>query len=171
MKNLKRTLWIILTMMVVFFIFLLWYKNRYSMDVVESYEVNSPNLEKKLLIATQGSEFKDMLTQSIVDHYTSDAIYIKVIDVSSLENIAENDYTAILVIHTWENWKPPVEVKAFVENTKPLSNKIVVMTTSGEGSYKMEGIDAITGESKVGEVPFFEDRIANRLDALLKPND
>ena len=54
-----------------------WY---YSMSIIEGYEINSPKMETHLLIATQGSEFKEELTQNIVNQFKSRPVYIKVID-------------------------------------------------------------------------------------------
>ena len=167
MKGLKKFLVIVASMMAALLLFLLWYQYRYSMDYVESYEVNALDLEKKLLIATQGSG----ITKAVVGRYESGPIYIKVIDVSELVEIDPDDFNAILVVHTWENWKPPAEVKSFVERTKKDANKIVILTTSGEGSYKMEGVDALTGESILDEVPVLSGKIVERLTHLKKQKE
>lgn len=167
MKSSKKIVLIFLGLMLAFFLFLLWYQYRYSMDVVKPYAVNLPTLEKKLLIATQGSDFKNDVTTGIVEYYKPDSIYIQVIDVGSLENSDPKDFNAIVVIHTWENWKPPISVQSFIERYKNEKNKIVLFTTSGEGSYKMEGVDAFTGESIMTEVPFFVDRIVERVNGIL----
>lgn len=137
------------------------------MKVVENYEVNAPNLERKLLIATQGSSFKDSITNAVIDHFKSDSIFIKVIDVGDLSQINPIDFNAILIMHTWENWKPPAEVKSFIERTKKDSKKITVLTTSGDGSYKMEDVDALTGESIITDVGAHTSQIVERLNPLL----
>ena len=130
-----------------FLLFLFWYKQTYSMEVAEAYQVNSPSLSQKLLIASQGSEFKKAVTTKIIDHYKSDSIFIKVIDVSGLSEIAPWDYNAILLMHTWEISKPPETVQLFIDENAAMKDRLVVLTTSGEGSYKMEDVDAVTGES------------------------
>lgn len=167
MKRFRNILYIFLGVMAVFFLFLIWYQYRYSMGDIQPYDVNSPSMEKKLLIATQGSDFKDSITNAVVNHYKMDSIYIKIIDVSDLSQIDPEDFNAIFIAHTWENWKPPTEVKAFIERTKNDSKKIVVLTTSGEGSYKMEDVDALTGESIIEDVPDFAQDILERLNPLL----
>ncbi|MDX1769688.1 MAG: hypothetical protein R3294_16675, partial [Arenibacter troitsensis] len=78
------------------------------------------------------------------------------------------NYDALLIIHTWENWKPPSAVKSFMDRTKDYRDKTVVLTTSGEGSYKMEGVDAFTGESILDETPNYVGQIINKLNPLLK---
>jgi hypothetical protein len=123
------------------------------MDVVTPYTINETYFEKKLLIATQGSDFKDKVTSAIVKHFKLDSIYIQVFDIAELQGVDPNDFDALVIIHTWENWKPPVAVKAFIDRTKMDKDKIVVLTTSGEGSYKMDDVDAIVGESILANAP------------------
>jgi flavodoxin len=137
------------------------------MDEVVAFEINSPTNQYKLLIATQGSEFKNALTENIVNYYKKDRLYIKVIDVSQLNKTNTKNYNAILLIHTWENLKPPIEVERFIESNKEIDNKIIIYTTSGNGSYKMEHVDALTGESKMEDVEKVSNQIIQKLDAIL----
>ena len=158
----------ILVVGTLFLVFAIWYKYEYSMDMAQEFEVNSPDLNRKLLIATQGSEFKNKVTQGIVNYYQNDSLYIKVIDVTGLTDIDPKNYDAIVVIHTWENWQPPEDVDAFINRTRGIKDKIVVLTTSGEGSFKMENVDAITGESKVEDTSIYINQITKRLTSILK---
>lgn len=170
MKGFKKLLFAILGMVICLFLFLIWYQHRFAMDVVEHYTVNASSLEKKLLIATQGSEFKNTVTKGIVQNFENDSIFISVIDITLLEKIDSNVFDAIVLIHTWENWKPPPEVKSFIERTTAYKNKIVVMTTSGEGTYKMEEVDAIVGESIMKEAESVTDMINTRITLILEAN-
>lgn len=165
----KRNLFIgILVVFILFLFFTVWYNYKYSMDKTEAFQVNSSNYNRKLIIATQGSGFKDAVTGAVVNHYKKDSIFIKIIDISALSEINPKDFSAILLIHTWEKWEPPIEVETFINNSTDYKSKIIVFTTSGRGSYKMEGVDAITGESKLENTPFFANQIIKRLNPLLK---
>lgn len=148
-------------------IFALWYKAEYSMDKAEEFQVNSPDFNNKLLIASQGSAFKKALTQHVIDNFKQDSIFINVIDVSSLSKISPTNYNAILLIHTWENWKPPIDIEEFINNSILYKNKIIVFTTSGQGTFKMNEVDAITGESKLEDVAAFSNVIIEKLTPLL----
>ena len=169
MKRHKRIAMAILSGTVLLFLFMIWYKYTYSMDIAETYELNSPNLDDRLLIATQGSKFKNAITLGIVNRYKYDSVFIKVIDISALAEINPNEFDALVVIHTWENWKPPVMVASFIERTLDKKDKIIVMTTSGEGSYKMENVDAITGESILKEAPIVVEKIIEKVKPLFEP--
>lgn len=166
----KRTiLMLILSIASILILIGIWYKYEYSMDVAEHVEYNSSEYSRKLLIATQGSEFKNTLTKNVIEHYKNDSIYIKVIDVASLETIDVEKFGVILLIHTWENWEPPKIVEKFINGLSNAErNKLIVMTTSGQGSYKMEGTDAITGESNLNNIVSVTNQIIERLNILLK---
>jgi hypothetical protein len=165
--KLKITLFV-LSLGVFLLVFAVWYKYEYSMDKVETVQFNSPDLDLKLLIATQGSTFKNKITSNITDYYKNDSIYIKVIDVSQLPEINPINYEAIVLIHTWENWKPPKEVQSFIEKNISNQDHIVVLTTSGKGSYKMKDMDAITGESKIENTTYYSNLIIKKLEDLIK---
>ena len=169
MTNKKKITLSIIMLGLLFLLFAVWYKYHYSMDTAKNFEVNTSKFEHKLIIATQGSEFKNEITKSIIEFYKQDSIYIKVIDISSLSETDPQNWTALVIIHTWENWKPPIDVKDFIDRTQAFHNKIVVLTTSGQGSYKIKGIDAITGASKLENTASYTHLIIERLDRLLKP--
>ena len=99
--------------------------------------------------------------------YKSNSVSIDVIDVSTLSEIAPEDYDAILLIHTWEYGKPPESVQSFMDKNSDFKGKMVVMTTSGEGSEKMKNIDAISGESILKDSPVIVAKIIARLNPLL----
>jgi len=168
MNKVKKLLLTFLSIVVVFLGFMIWYQNEYAMDIAQEYVVNSPVENSKLLIATQGSKFKNTITTAIVEYYKTESVFIKVIDVSSLADVNPTNYNVLLIIHTWEMWKPPASVKSFMDRTIEDRGKMVVLTTSGEGTYKMEGIDAITGESILDHTPMYVGEIIKKLDPLLK---
>ncbi len=76
---LKNMLLFIIVLIVAFFLGAVWYSLTFSMDEAKVFEVHSPNLDKKLLVTTQGSDFKDAVTAGIVENYERDSVYIKVI--------------------------------------------------------------------------------------------
>ncbi len=170
MKGLKKALLFGLFLLIGLIILSLWYGITFSMDVVSTYEVNEPSLEKKLLIATQGGDFKNAITSAVIERYNLDAVYIRAVDVTTLDTIDPKPFTAILVIHTWEYWKPPKTVSAFRERAKEYNNKMVYLATSGDGNYKIDGVDALSGESILANAPLFVDNINHKLSTILGIN-
>jgi hypothetical protein len=125
-------------------------------------------LQKTLLIATQESNFKHKVTARVVDYYKADSLFMQVVDISSLDTTNIKKFNAVFIIHTWETWNPPIAVKNFINRTKKDTQKMVVFTTSGDGKYKMEGVDAITGKSKLVDFPLYFDKITTKLNLNLK---
>ncbi len=167
MSRLRKILLTTFFIITILMLIATWYKLEFSMDLSEEYQLNSHDQTRSLIIATQGSDFKNSISTAVVDQYKQDSIFIKVMDISSLSEVEPQKPTAILVIHTWENWKPPIDIKEFIERSSNYMDKIVVLTTSGEGSYKMENIDAITGESEMANVDFYIKQIIEKLDPML----
>lgn len=149
------------------YLFLSWYKYHYSMEVAESFEVNTPGLDRRVLIATQGSEFKEAVVAAVVERLRQQPIYIKVIDVSLLGGVDESKWSAVVVLHTWENWKPQLDAKRFMRQVER-PERVVVLSTSGAGDEKMAGVDAITASSSMDKVPQYADAISARIARLLR---
>ena len=166
----KKILIGVAVLALVIFAFLAWYKIHYSMDVARSYEVNSPELKSRVLVATQGSEFKDAIVAGIVDHLKQRQVYIKVVDVAALPQVNADKWNAVVLIHTWQNMKPQADAENFLERVKDFS-KVIVLTTSGNGNFKMEGVDAITTASVMADVPSRVADISTRLDSILDKNN
>lgn len=149
-------------------VFAIWYKNNFSMDIAKTYTVNSEMEQNSLLIATQGSDYKNAVVDSLVQNYGSHPIYIKVIDVSNLSEEDEFVWDAILILHTWEMNKPQTDAEVFFNKTKN-KNKVVVLATSGDGGMMMKGVDGITGASNMNKILTKVEEIKQRLDVLLIP--
>jgi len=146
--------------------FVTWYFAHYSMDEAKPFEVNAPSAREHVLIATQGSAFKDAVVQGVVDRLEARPVYVKVIDVGQLPSVRESDWNAIILLHTWQMSKPPAAVRAFVDRSES-RDKLVVLATSGDGKEHIAGLDTITSASSKADVPARVDEIVRRVDKLL----
>lgn len=164
MKRWKKILIVFLAFGLISIGTLSWYAWRYSMEPVAGFEVNSDTLKTHVLIATQGSEFKNAVVKNVTDVMAGDPFHFKVVDVSLLGNISEDDWDAIVILHTWEYSSPPASVQDFVGKSKR-REKIMVVTTSGSGS-KLDGVDGISSASKVSE----QETVARAIISWIKSN-
>ena len=143
------------------------YWTRHSMAQAREFEANPPAAAlAKVLIATQGSAFKDSIVAGVVAHLQPLAVYVKVIDVAGLPRVQEAEWDAIVVIHTWELGKPQADAQKFISRAGD-SRKVIVLSTSGEGIFKMEDADAISSASEMIDVPRRVAAIDARIDILL----
>ncbi len=155
---------ILILISIAFFIF---YNPEYPPVNSESFEVNSPQLDQRILIASQPSQYKNTVVHSIVKQLKQRPIYIKVIDVTTLPDISEKNWNVIIVIHTWEYWQPPPVVKTWLEQVSDLG-KVVILTTSGNGTSKMKDINAITSASVMTNIPADVTELLSRVNLILR---
>jgi predicted nucleotide-binding protein (sugar kinase/HSP70/actin superfamily) len=144
-----------------------WYKWQFSMEDAKAFEVNDKKLSTKVLIATQGSTFKDSVLTLVIDSLAQMPIYIKVIDVKDLKKINENEWTAIAIMHTWENWRSQPDAAQFIKEAGNLE-KLVVVSTSGGGDMMIEGIDGISAASQKGQPRPTANYVIKRVTAIIK---
>lgn len=139
--------------------------------VIEPFQVNSPDAEHKVLIASQGSRFKNRLVSDLVDHIKHNPICISVIDVTSLSEANEADWNAVVLIHTTQMGRMQPNAKEYLGHAKEL-NKVILVTTSGSGKWRNEEfkIDTLTSASKMIEVRVLINTINHRLEAILSKN-
>ncbi|MFM9841216.1 MAG: hypothetical protein ACKVOQ_23330 [Cyclobacteriaceae bacterium] len=166
MKLLKKILIIFIIFGALSIIFLTWYSVQHSMEEALPMEINDKGLSQRVLIATQGSRFKNAVVEETIGRLKSLPIYIKVVDVGQLTNVNENDWSAIVILHTWEYSKPQKDASAFVKRASS-KNKIVVLSTSGSGKEKMEGVDGITSASVMEEISTKTEQIVSRVKSIL----
>jgi len=166
MKTWKKVVLAIAAVPVAFLAFATWYLVHYSMAPAKPFEVNHTEAREHVLIATQGSAFKDAVVLGVVDRLEHRAAHVKVIDVASLSDVREADWNAVVVLHTWEMSEPPPAVRRFVERTQS-RDKLVVLATSGEGTQHIAGIDTITSASEMSKAPALADQVVSRVEKVL----
>ena len=163
----KSALKILAVIAIVFVAFGIWYKQAFTMKVAEAYEVNEPVGFNRIFIATQGSTFKDHLVQDITNDLRPGQVYMKVADVSELENVNAADWNAVVILHTWEMQRAPKAVKDFMSVNKD-ANNLVIFSTSASGKDGMEGVDGVTGASVISEIEVNKNYILEKIDPFLK---
>jgi hypothetical protein len=149
---------------VVFGIYLLM--NRQS--VAQPFEVGTADMGKKVLIATQGSEYKSLMVDTLTTRLKGEDVYISVIDISGLNAINQKDWDAEVIIHSTERYRLPEPVKEYlgrIENP----DEVMLLITSGSGEWKPEDckVDIITSASKVADISEIANSIVAKVDSLL----
>jgi hypothetical protein len=143
-----------------------WYWFRHSMAPAASFAVNEPGLPQHVLIATQGSAFKDAIVRGVVERLEQRPLYIQVVDVTGLASIDERDWDAIVVLHTWQLEQPQPDAAAFIARAND-RRKVIVLSTSGAGTQKIAGIDAISAASQMTDVASRVAELVARIDSEL----
>lgn len=148
--------------------FSFWYKTTYAMEEIVGYTLNSDGHSKKIAIATQGSPFKNAIVTNIVNHYKKDSVFINVDDISKLPTLSAHEYDVIIILHTWEYGNPPNVVSQFIEKNISAKEKLLILATSGQGTHKIDGVDALAGASIIENASDISDDIIEKIEKLLK---
>ena len=165
MQKSKKLLWIALGLLLLPASAAVWLA-LHTMNPAMEYELGDASNAPHVLIATQGSEYKNALVTDLVARLKARPTRIKVIDVTHLKDIHVDDWNAVVIVHTWQIGKPQPDAKAFVEN-KDVLRKLIVVTTSGSGEEKLPGVDALSSASSMQDLQTIVDRVSRRLDAVL----
>jgi len=155
---------IIVLLVIIFGIYLLI--NRQG--VIEPSDIGAPDAEKKVLIASQGSKFKDTLVEELSGYLKDKEIYLKIADVTTLKDVAESGWDAIILIHTTEKYELQPDVKAYLDRVDDY-DRVILITTSGSGTWKTDeyDVDIITSASKQNEIPGLTKDVIDWLDLML----
>ncbi|MFD2564335.1 hypothetical protein [Aquimarina rubra] len=162
---------IVLILVVLFIGFWAWYEYTYSMDTVIPFEVHDPSAKTKVLIASQGSKFKDSVVKGILRRYEKDTVHFKVIDVYTLFTVNLEKWDAMIFINSWEYGSPPRNVKKFIKNHPEQLDKLIILSTVGSSNIALKDVDVISGESIIEKTAQYTDTIANRLNQIIKRNN
>jgi len=115
----------------------------------ESFEIITANPTKTVLIATQGSDFKDTFVKTLCDSLKNSSAYIKGIDVKNLAEVNDENWDKILIINSFLI-RLNKNVDRFISRAAT-PDKILLFITSGGADWQPQPelmVDAITSASR-----------------------
>lgn len=125
------------------------YVYKFYPRTADSYEINVANPKEKVLIATQSTEFKNLLVKNLCDSLKSKSVYVKVIDVDKLIEAGSDNWDRILIINSFII-RLNKEINNFLK--KDSTNKTLLVVTAGGGDWRPKQelkVDAITSASRI----------------------
>lgn len=125
------------------------YVYKFYPRTADAYEINVSNPKEKVLIATQSTEFKNLLVKNLCDSLKSKSVYVKVIDVDNLSKEDHDNWDRILIINSFI-----IRLNKKINNflKKDSTNKILLVVTAGGGDWRPKQeikVDAITSASRI----------------------
>ena len=138
-----------------------WYIYKFYPRTADSFELNSPDQPTRVLIATQGSEFKNSLVATVCDLLRPRPVYVKVIDVGGLDDIETGRWDKVLVINTAMVNVMSGPARRLVARVDGLDN-VLLFVTSGGADFKPADleVDALSGASRKADINRLADLIA-----------
>lgn len=138
---------------------------------IQPSELNQSTLDKKVLVASRSSEFKQAIVDKIREAFQEKAVYVKFIGLGEIEKEKAEHYDAIVMINTCMSWDMDRSVHGFLDRYKD-HNNMIVLTTSGDGNWlpKMKGrnFDAISSASKMANVDEVAGNIIMKIGRLIE---
>lgn len=137
---------------------------------IQPGELNESFLEKKVLIASRSSAFKQAVVEKIKEAFQDKSVYVKFIGLGEIEQEKAEQYGAIVMINTCMSWDMDRSVHGFLDRYQDHSN-MIVLTTSGDGNWlpKMKGrnFDVVSSASKKVKVEEVANQIIEKIKALI----
>jgi hypothetical protein len=141
-----------------------------AVRAVRTTEAGDPGAGKRVLIATQRSDFKEAVVSRIVEDLEKDLCYVRVIDLKRLKNELAGDFGAIVVVNTCKAWSLSRGASKFVKKF-PDKDRVVMLTTASGEDWRPKSVevDAITSASKVQKADPVADEIVQKVRKILSP--
>ena len=121
----------------------------YYPRTAEPFEITTPDPDRRVLVATQGSDFKNALSRALCDSLKHSPVYIKGIDVGDLAEVNDDDWDRILIVNSFVIWLNK-DVDRFLARAH-VPEKILVYITSGGADWMPQpefAVDALTSASR-----------------------
>ena len=138
---------------------------------IQPGELNEPGLDKKILVASRYSDFKQTIVEKIKTAFQDESVYIKFIGLGQIEEENADQYNAVVMINTCMSWDMDRNVHGFLKRYKDHSN-MIILTTSGDGNWlpKMKGrnFDAISSASKKANADEVANEIITKINSRLE---
>lgn len=115
----------------------------------ESFEITKETPTANILIATQGSSFKDVLVKTLCDSLKRSSVNIKGIDVKDLAEVNEENWNKIVIINSFVI-RLNKNVERFIDHSSTPEN-LLLFVTSGGSDWQPQPqlkVDAITSASR-----------------------
>jgi len=126
--------------------------------------------QQRLLIATKPSDFKNAIVHDIQWAFEGKDCYIKVIDLSELENEAPEDYHAVVILNEYKLFRLDSNVNQFLGKIDDQQKKkIIILTTSGTSTPPdIPDIDALTSASVADQSDAVSEKIIKKVFNLFQ---
>ena len=148
-----------------FSMFNIWYLETFSTNRISEYEAGTKESEQRVLIGGQGSEFKDALRYKLVRDLVFQGAFIKVVDLGNIHDYNPKNWSAVVLIHSWEMWQPHIDARRYLRDHKNASN-IVVLTSSGSSEEAIDEVDGTSAASSLSDVDPIAANIIEKINSI-----
>jgi len=155
---------------VLFLLFFAIYISGCATKPIATTTIGAIDGRDRVLIATQGSKFKDAVVSRVVEDLEKNDLYIEITNLSALTNRSTEEFKAIVIINSYKYFSFNKHVRNFLENTNDYDQeKIVLLATAGSPHRMNKGkeVDAISSASKIDDVDNVSMDIVQRVSSII----
>ena len=130
--------------------------------------ISAYGAEKRVLIVSQSSDFKNKVVALLQEELKHNGIEFTITDISALRKVKEDEWDAIVIIHTVKMGRIKNQVKHYLDNVDNW-RKVIVFTTYGSKDPvpDLYGIDSISAASEKEQVTTLTADLKTRLQNIL----
>jgi hypothetical protein len=130
---------------------------------------------KRVLIATEQSEFKEAVTARIMDALEQKGCFIRLIGLENLADESVGHYGAIVIINSYEFWQIDWDASDFIDSAdEQEQEKIILLTTVG-GSLQEQifnpgrgNVDSISSASAMSKADGISAELIEKIKLILE---
>ncbi len=136
--------------------------------LLKEIKLINENAKHKFLIASDSSEFKDEIRNTIIEKYKN-TCSIEIVNIEKLSEKSGRDYDFVLIMLEIQDWgmlNP--EMRDFIDKTED-KKKIIMFATSMNPYYEYdyEGVDAVTSASNMENKYEILEKLTAQVDSVL----
>ncbi len=134
-------------------------------------ELNPPTFEKKILIASRKSPFKEQVVSNILNHFAGAPVYFKVVGIEALDEEDAAGYSGVVILSTCLAWTMDPHVERFLEKNSGRAPCIVLTTADGADMFPDESylrVDAMSSASVSERAGPVSRTIIGKIEKLLE---
>ncbi|MBC1797309.1 hypothetical protein HCA55_11280 [Listeria booriae] len=165
-KILKISLIVLGSAAIIFAGVMLSYRYIKSMDVIASEELNQSATGSRVLLATQGSNFKNSVMEQVKQDMKNANVHISIVDTTKLDKVKASYYDKIVLFTTVQSDDIPKNVTKFMDDNDDKSIHIAVTADSNRWDDKPKDVDAISEASKSENKQAFVDDLTKAITSL-----
>jgi hypothetical protein len=120
-----------------------------AVKTVSTTRFGSPEgCERRLLIASEFSEFKSAVIQQLTRDLNDDACYLKTIDIGVLGAEPAEAYDSIVILNSLKYFKINSNARSYLDQTPEKQKFVMLVTTGKKGkTVAVDAIDAVSSAS------------------------
>ncbi len=141
----------------------------YANGTIEVQDVGAPTMERKVLIATEPTEFKNALVTEIVKMLTDGNTYIKIVNHADkgLDTVDPRTFDAVLITNSGATAKVRPWVMTFLNRVASYDDNIILHTTQITIWTPPVQVDSVTSASDIGGIRRVAIDLVGRVRKLL----